>query len=74
MQHNPIVGDITYNSNRISIGADVNGNGVFNGTMTNLKIYNTSLSANQIYEDYNSYNRTILGRLVESETEPEKTT
>ncbi|KKP31206.1 MAG: hypothetical protein UR20_C0041G0007, partial [Candidatus Woesebacteria bacterium GW2011_GWE2_31_6] len=43
-------------------------NRYFNGSIQGVRIYNRSLSANQIYELYNSYNTSALNKLVSEET------
>ncbi|MBS3160437.1 LamG domain-containing protein [Candidatus Woesearchaeota archaeon] len=40
----------------------------YKGSITGVRIYNRSLSANQIYELYNSYNTSALNKLVSEET------
>ncbi|MDE1851197.1 MAG: hypothetical protein KGH69_00725 [Candidatus Micrarchaeota archaeon] len=53
-----LTGPITWDSSSFYVGEWANsGNPAgycFNGTIANLQIYNTSLTANQIYQDYNN--------------------
>ncbi len=56
-----------------SVGEDGGGTSVFNGTIDEVKIYNRSLSANQVYADYiNGLNKFPSKTLVSDETTKNK--
>ena len=56
-------------NNAFIIGGDINGIlRTYNGSVEGVRVYNRSLSANQIFELYNSYNTSGINKLVLDET------
>ncbi|MEK6907613.1 MAG: LamG-like jellyroll fold domain-containing protein, partial [Nanoarchaeota archaeon] len=61
-------GNIGKDERDVVIGGEPDFGRFLNGSITQVRIYNRSLSANQIYELYNSYNTSALNKLVSEET------